>query len=57
MAAPMGKGFGSAVLEQVMARYFENPPQLEFAADGVGYEVNGSLEAITRSESGRSAAS
>lgn len=53
----MGKGFGSAVLEQVMARYFENPPQLEFAADGVGYEVNGSLEAITRSESGRSAAS
>ena len=44
---PTGKGFGSAVLEQVMAEYFENPPQIEFAADGVGYEVIGSLEAIT----------
>jgi two-component sensor histidine kinase len=44
---PMGKGFGSAVLEQVMAEYFEAPPQIEFAADGVGYEVVGSLEAIT----------
>jgi two-component sensor histidine kinase len=44
---PTGKGFGSAVLEQVMAEYFENPPQIEFAVDGVGYEVVGSLEAIT----------
>ena len=44
---PTGKGFGSAVLEQVMAEYFETPPQIEFAADGVGYEVVGSLEAIT----------
>lgn len=44
---PTGKGFGSAVLEQVMAEYFENPPRIEFAADGVGYEVIGSLEAIT----------
>lgn len=44
---PMDKGFGSAVLEQVMAEYFENPPQIEYAADGVGYEVVGSLEAIT----------
>ena len=44
---PTGKGFGSAVLEQVMAEYFEAPPQIEFAADGVGYEVVGLLEAIT----------
>jgi two-component sensor histidine kinase len=44
---PTEKGFGSAVLEQVMAEYFENPPRIEFAADGVGYEVIGSLEAIT----------
>jgi two-component sensor histidine kinase len=44
---PMSKGFGSAVLEQVMAEYFEPSPQIEFAADGVGYEVVGSLEAIT----------
>jgi len=27
---PTGKGFGSAVLEQAMAEYFENPPQIEF---------------------------
>ena len=44
---PMDKGFGSAVLEQVMAEYFENPPQIEYAADGVGYEVVGALESIT----------
>lgn len=44
---PTAKGFGSAVLEQVMAEYFENPPKIEFAVDGVGYEVIGSLEAIT----------
>jgi two-component sensor histidine kinase len=43
---PKGKGFGSAVLERVMAEYFEIPPQIEFAANGVGYEVVGSLEAI-----------
>jgi hypothetical protein len=36
LTPPTGKGFGSAVLEQVMAEYFENPPQIEFAADGVG---------------------
>jgi hypothetical protein len=36
------------VLEQVMAEYFDAPPpQIEFAADGVAYEVVGSLEAIT----------
>jgi PAS domain S-box-containing protein len=44
---PTGKGFGSAVLEQVMAEYFEAPPQIEFAADGLGYELIGSLDAIT----------
>jgi two-component sensor histidine kinase len=50
VTAPTVKGFGSAVLEQVMAEYFENPPRIEFAADGVGYEVVGSLEAITISK-------
>ena len=44
---PTSKGFGSAVLEQVMAEYFASPPHIEFATDGVGYEVVGSLEAIT----------
>ena len=43
---PSRKGFGSTVLEQVMAEYFETPPQMEFAADGVRYEVAGSLDAI-----------
>ena len=28
---PTSKGFGSAVLEQVMAEYFETPAQIEFA--------------------------
>jgi two-component sensor histidine kinase len=44
---PTGKGFGTAVLEQVMADYFDTPPQIEFAPSGVCYEVTGSLEAIT----------
>jgi PAS domain S-box-containing protein len=45
--APTRRGFGSAVLEQVMAEYFDMPPRIEFAATGVRYELNGSLEAIT----------
>ena len=44
---PSRKGFGSTVLEQVMAEYFETPPQIEFGADGLRYEVVGSLEGIT----------
>jgi PAS domain S-box-containing protein len=44
--APSRKGFGSTVLEQVMGEYFETPPQMEFAADGVRYEVIGLLDAI-----------
>jgi two-component sensor histidine kinase len=43
---PAHKGFGSAVLEQVMAEYFGAPPQIEFAVGGVRYVVTGSLEAI-----------
>jgi len=31
----------------VMAEHFENPPQIEFAVGGVGYEVIGSLDAFT----------
>ena len=44
---PSRKGFGTTVLEQVMADYFETPPQIEFAADGIRYEVIGSLETIS----------
>jgi two-component sensor histidine kinase len=50
---PVRKGFGSAVLEQVMAEYFDTPPQLEFAADGVRYELTGSLEAVAAEDSQR----
>lgn len=47
---PKQKGFGSAVLEQVMAEYFETPPTIEFAATGVRYEVSGSLDGLTTGE-------
>ena len=45
--SPSRKGFGSTVLEQVMAEYFEAPPTIEFAAGGVRYELIGSVEAMT----------
>lgn len=44
---PRNKGFGTTVLELLMAEYFETPPRMDFAPDGVRYEVVGSLEAIT----------
>jgi two-component sensor histidine kinase len=47
VSIPKHKGFGSAVPEQIMAEYFETPPQIEFARTGVKYELRGSLEAIT----------
>ena len=47
MSPPTQKGFGSAVLEQVMAEYFDVPPRVDFAVGGVSYELNGSLEALS----------
>jgi two-component sensor histidine kinase len=47
VSEPGQKGFGSAVLEQVMAEHFDRPPQIEFAPSGLRYELNGSLEALT----------
>jgi two-component system, chemotaxis family, CheB/CheR fusion protein len=44
---PAGKGFGSVVLEQVMAEFFDPPPQIEFSPTGVSYGLSGSLAAIT----------
>jgi PAS domain S-box-containing protein len=44
--APSRKGFGTTVLEHVMAEYFGVPPEIEFAPDGVRYEVVGPLDAI-----------
>ncbi len=43
---PKQRGFGSTVLEQVMAEYFDDPPHIEFAQDGIGYELRGGLDAI-----------
>ena len=45
---PTAKGFGRVVLEQVMAEFFDPPPQIEFAPTGVSYGLSGSLGAITR---------
>ena len=47
VSPPVRKGFGSVVLEQVMAGYFEVPPLVDFAVGGVSYELNGSLEALS----------
>jgi two-component sensor histidine kinase len=44
---PKGKGFGTTVLEKVMAEHFDTPPRIEFAASGVCYKVTGLLESIT----------
>ena len=44
VSSPTQKGFGSAVLEQVMAEYFDVPPRIDFASGGVSYELSGSLD-------------
>jgi len=44
---PTAKGFGRVVLEQVMAEFFDPPPQIEFSPTGVSYGLSGSLGAIT----------
>jgi two-component system, chemotaxis family, CheB/CheR fusion protein len=46
VTAPAQRGFGSTVLEQVMAEYFGVRPQMDFAADGVSYWLQGPLDAI-----------
>jgi hypothetical protein len=43
---PARKGFGSTVLEQVMAEYAHTPPRIDFARSGVIYQVRGPLEAL-----------
>ena len=40
---PTHKGFGSIVLEQAMAEYFEARSKIDFAASGVSYQVEGPL--------------
>ena len=50
VSAPTQKGFGSAVLEQVMADHFDVPPQIQFPVTGVIYELSGSLDAVAPDE-------
>jgi two-component sensor histidine kinase len=47
VSSPTQKGFGSTVLEQVMAEYFDEPPRIDFAGGGVSYELSGSLDSIS----------
>jgi PAS domain S-box-containing protein len=46
VSPPEQTGFGSTVLEQVMAEYGNTPPEIDFAPSGVVYEVRGPLDAI-----------
>ncbi|MPZ34922.1 MAG: PAS domain S-box protein [Rhodospirillales bacterium] len=45
VAEPKRKGFGSTVLERVMAEFFSEP-RMEFAPSGVSYELIAPLDAI-----------
>lgn len=47
VSQPRHKGFGSVVLEQVMAGYFGAPPQVDFAIAGLSYELCGPLESLS----------
>jgi PAS domain S-box-containing protein len=50
VSTPTQKGFGSAVLEQVIAEHFEVPPQIQFAPAGIIYELNGSLDTLVQTK-------
>jgi two-component sensor histidine kinase len=50
VSTPARSGFGTTVLESVMAEYFEETPRIEFAAEGVSYEIKGSLGAVAADE-------
>jgi two-component sensor histidine kinase len=47
IAAPARKGFGSVVLEQLMAEYCDDQPTLNFDRRGMTYAVICSLSAVT----------
>jgi len=46
VVAPARKGFGSAVLEQVMAAYYDQLPKVEFKEHGLAYTLICSLDAV-----------
>ena len=48
--APTQKGFGSTVLEQIMAEHFGLTPQIQFPMAGIVYELNGSLDTLVTNE-------
>jgi PAS domain S-box-containing protein len=50
VSQPKQRGFGSAVLEQVMAEYFEVPPRIDFSVGGLSYGLSGSLDAVMADE-------
>jgi two-component system CheB/CheR fusion protein len=56
VSPPQQTGFGSTVLEQVMAEYANSPPKIDFSPSGVGYEVKGPLDAIAAAPIGLHAA-
>jgi PAS domain S-box-containing protein len=46
ISAPTRKGFGSAVIEQVMSEHFDMSPRIDFPITGMNYELSGSLDAL-----------
>jgi two-component sensor histidine kinase len=47
VAVPTRKGFGSVVMEHVMASYSDTPSRVHFASGGVIYELRCPLTALT----------
>ena len=50
VSSPDQKGFGSVVLEQVMAEYFVEPPHIDFAVGGLRYQLSGELASLKPDE-------
>jgi two-component sensor histidine kinase len=46
VARPERKGFGTAVLEQIMAEYVDQQPEMGFETAGFTYALRGRLAAI-----------
>ena len=50
VSPPSQRGFGSVVLQQVMADYFVEPPRIDFAVGGVRYKLSGELANLKADE-------
>ena len=46
VSEPTQKGFGTTVLQYVMAEYFDIPPRIHFEKEGVRYEISGPIDSI-----------